>query len=320
MQISSILSKMLGLLFVSQLYAMPVYQTEQEKASVFAASIYHNELQHSVLSMPEKLEKISRLFLGRPYLLGALGEGRSGQYDQYPLYRFDKFDCLTFVETVLALSLAHDVHSFQSMMQHIRYQDGQISFLKRNHFTDLDWNTSNQRQGYLKDMTLSIKNGARQPVAKIAHAKIDKPNWYRHMSVSHIRLEHDSVKKQHRQLSRLKAEGEQLPIQEASIPYIPLTAIFDEKLHVNQAILKQIPDGSIVEIVRPDWDLRSAIGTALNVSHLGFAFWRNGTLFFRNASTLKGFVVDQPLIPYLREALKSPTIKGINVQVVRFSN
>ena len=301
----------------SQLKAEPVYQEEQQKATAFVQSIYHNQADNKALSMPERLEKMSGLFLGKPYLLGALGEGVSGRYDQYPLYRVDAFDCLTFVETVLALSLADNTDSFKQMMNKIRYQDGYVSFLMRNHFTDLDWNKHNQHNGYLKDVTVSIYNQHHhQSIAKIARAVINKPAWYQHFSSSRIRLAKPLSDQQTKRLIELKKRGQSLSIQAASISYIPLTAIFDDSGKVNTALLKQIPNGAIIEIVRPNWDLREAIGTALNVSHLGFAFWRDGILMFRNASSLKGHVVDQPLVDYLRDVLHSPPIKGINIQVV----
>ncbi len=317
MRLNRALCIVLFISLTSQLKAEPVYQEEQQKATVFVQSIYHNQTDNKALSMPERLEKMSALFLGKPYLLGALGEGASGRYDQYPLYRVDAFDCLTFVETVLALSLADNPDSFKQMMNKIRYQDGHVSFLMRNHFTDLDWNKHNQRNGFLKDVTLSIHNQHQQPIAKIASAVINKPAWYQHFSSSRIRLAKPLFDEQTKRLNELKRRGQSLLIQKVSIPYIPLTALFDASGKVNTAILQQIPNGAIVEIVRPNWDLREAIGTALNVSHLGFAFWRDDILMFRNASTLKGHVVDQPLVDYLRDALQSPTIKGINLQMVQ---
>lgn len=302
--------------FASQLKAAPVYQEEQQKATAFIQSIYHNQADNKALSMPERLDKMSGLFLGKPYLLGALGEGASGRYDQYPLYRVDAFDCLTFVETVLALSMADDLNSFKKMMNKIRYQDGHISFLMRNHFTDLDWNQHNHDNGLIKDVTLNIHNQHQEPIALVAKAVINKPAWYQHFSTSRIRLAKPFTDEQTRRLNELKKRGQALKIHTATIPYIPLTAIFDASGKADAAILQQIPNGAIIEIIRPNWDLRDAIGTSLNVSHLGFAFWKDGILVFRNASTLKGHVVDQPLVDYLRGALQSPTIKGINIQVV----
>jgi len=80
-----------------------------------------------------------------------------------------------------------------------------------------------------------------------------------------------------------------------------------------ERIQKQIPDGSIIEIVRPNWDLTKEIGTHLHISHLGFAFRTHQGLVFRNASSTLHKVADVPLDQYLQEASKNPTIKGIMV-------
>src|SRR5690606_32543867 len=56
------------------------------------------------MSLPERVDKLSSIFLGSDYVGDPLGEGESGVYDRDPLYRFDAFDCTTYVETVLALS------------------------------------------------------------------------------------------------------------------------------------------------------------------------------------------------------------------------
>ncbi len=255
---------------------------EEQKADRFIQSLYSHE-HNKTLSMPMRLATVSHLFLNKPYYLGPLGEGLSGQYDQYPLYRVDAFDCLTFVETVLALSEADNLNSFKQNMKSIRYQNGRVSFVTRNHFTDLDWNRNNQRQGILKDITMTFHNEHQQPVAKIARTDINKPGWYQHFSDNKIRLVVSSPVEQHKRLHALKNQGQRLLSQLSTIRYVPLTALFDSTGKPSNYLFQQIPDG---------------------------------VLMFRNASTIKGRVVDQPLIDYLRDARQSPTIKGINVQIV----
>ncbi len=155
------------------------------------------------------------------------------------------------------------------------------------------------------------------PVFKLAKALIDKPAWYQHFKLSTIRLKTKDKSHKLKQLDALKSKGLQLKPVTAVIPYLPLTALFDPKGQANMALFRQIPHGAIIEIIRPNWDLRPEIGTCLNVSHLGFAFWKRGILIFRNASSLSHRVDETPLIEYLYNARVSPTIKGINVQVLR---
>lgn len=263
-----------------------------------------------------RIDFFSGLFLGRPYLLNALGEGNAGFFDQAPLYRTDAFDCETYVDTVLALALANDSETFKRYIRQVRYRNGHVSFIDRNHFTCLDWNKNNQTQGFVHDITASIKSKNGKNVAVFAQALIDKPSWYQHFSIQKIRITPDDMNEKAKRLSLLKKKGRQLPKSISTIPYIPLSSLFDKHGHTNMALFNQIPNASIIEIIRPNWDLSKEIGTHLNVSHLGFAIWKNGKLLFRETSSKDGRALDIALVDYLRETLQSPTIEGINIQMV----
>ena len=237
-----------------------------------------------------RIEAISSRFLGHPYVLGPLGEG-PGAYDKDPLYRFDVFDCTTFVETVMALSLAKDFKDFERLMNLIRYKDGVVSFVARNHFTDADWIPNNASAGFLRDITQTVagKNGA-----KVATAVIDKAAWYRKMKFDDV--------------------GQNIKPETVSIPYVALDSIFPESGGVDQDLLDRIPSGAVVNVVRPNWDLAKAIGTRMNVSHQIFMIRKNGRLLVRQATSAgQKKVVDMDVIEFLRPLLQSPTIKGINV-------
>ena len=301
--------------FSLQAMAVPGYH-EQQDADKLIIQLYHSLNNKPTLDMPTRIVTISTQFLGKPYLLGALGEGIQGDYDQMPLYRADAFDCETYVDTVLALALANDLNQFQQCINQVRYHDGHVSFIERNHFTGLDWNKNNQYQGFGKDITTTFLDKHQKPVVQLAHALIDKPSWYHHMSTAAIRLHTAESIDKAKRLASLKQEGNQLPRVISTVPYIPLTALFDNTGKANVYLFNQLPHAAIIEIIRPNWDLSHEIGTHLNVSHLGFVVWDKHTLLYRSASSAHGGVVDVPLIAYLRETLKSPTIKGINVQIV----
>lgn len=289
---------------------------KQLEANKIIEQLYHNFNREQPLSIPERLDRLSSAFLNKPYLLTALGEGENNRFDQFPLYRTDAFDCETYVTTMLALTLANTIPCFKQILRKIRYQHGVISFTTRNHFTDLDWNLNNQRQGYIQDITETFIDENNKPVALQAIALIDKPSWYQHVTSKIIRLNHTNKKIQTQRLIELKNKGEKLAKTYSSLPYIPLTILFDQQGHANKNLLAQIPHGAIIEVIRPNWDLQKQIGTHLNVSHIGFAFWKNGTLFFRNATSEYGKVIDIDFIDYFRKTQASPTIKGINIQII----
>lgn len=301
------------LLFLS---AFPLLASSNQAFDLRVQQLYHSLKTNSKTSMASRLDTISARFLNKPYLLGALGEGSNARFDQTPLYRLDAFDCETFVTSMLALAFATDAASYKKCLQKLRYKNGRVNYVNRNHFTSLDWNGNNQAQGFVKDITNTFKDAKNKPVALMARAMIDKPSWYRHKTSASIKLTQPNAQKTKQRLQEMQALANTQSLQEASIPYIPLTALFDTEGNPRLNLFSQIPDAAIIEIVRPNWDLTKQIGTHLNVSHIGFAFWKNGVLIFREATSDTYKVIDIPLIDYLRKTMSSPTIKGINVQVI----
>ena len=281
------------------------------------SKLYHSLSRKPTHSIEERLNKISEQFLQVPYELNPLGEGESSHYDAYPKYRTDAFDCETYIDTVLAISFSSDLNEFKQCIDKVRYRSGHVSFITRNHFMSLDWLPNNQQQGFITDITTRVVDEMKNPVAQQATALINKPNWYQHLSESRIRIKNLSKEEQLRRLNELKKEGAQLAkAQTAMIPYIPLTSLFNEAGEPNHFLFNQIPNGTMMSIVRPNWDLTETIGTHLNVSHVGFLFWKNKVLMFRQASSVEHKVVNTPLIEYLKNTLTSPTIKGINIQSI----
>ncbi len=101
--------------------------------------------------LAERIDAISQAFLGRPYLLDPLGEGSGPDPD--PLFRYDAFDCLTYVEEVLALALARDPLDVDAVRLALRYGDAEPRYEHRRHFMELQWIPGNVASGRLRDTT-----------------------------------------------------------------------------------------------------------------------------------------------------------------------
>ncbi len=89
------------------------------------------------LKYAEKISFLCEHFLGRPYIPSPIDDEKD------KLLRLDGFDCVTFVETVLAFSLADSNEDVIERLRTIRYSK-QISFATRRHFTSIDWYPGNQ--------------------------------------------------------------------------------------------------------------------------------------------------------------------------------
>ncbi len=86
----------------------------------------------------ERLRFWGRFFLDYPYIDSPLGEG-----DITPRIRTDGFDCMTYVETCLALALSDSADSILGNLDRIRYRNGIVDFEHRNHFVSIDWLPNN---------------------------------------------------------------------------------------------------------------------------------------------------------------------------------
>lgn len=103
---------------------------------------------------------ISAEYIGIQYIADPLGENMPPDTD--PLIRTDAFDCVTFVETVLADA---DVEKLTK----IRYRDGVVDFLHRNHFIESDWLTNNS------DLVENVS--MQYAPTLVRRVVIDKQNW-----------------------------------------------------------------------------------------------------------------------------------------------
>ena len=265
--------------------------------------------------LDERIAKLSGVLLGIPYQANGLGEGASGEFDQDPLVRFDVFDCTTFVETVLAGAFSHSNDAFLHHLNHLRYQNGQVSFVTRNHFPSADWIPNNQ--AYLSDITDQVA----QDSLAYAHTVIDKKAWYQHIDEKSLNCELLDEAQCQALIQKLRQLGQDIPPQPVVTPYVPISALYlgltieheAQWTGLNEALLARIPSGSVISVVRPDWALKKWIGTNMNVSHQGLAIRKNGRLFLRHASQETGRVVDVDFTEYFSAYLAWSSIKGFNV-------
>ncbi len=245
-----------------------------------AASL--KEIQERDRSLSARVEAVSARFLGTPYKLGPLGEGPSGEFDRDPLTRFDKVDCTTFVEEVMALALDPDLGQAKRTLRKIRYRNGNVSYETRNHFTSADWVPNNVAAGYLVDITRDVA-GAK---TRIAGKEISKRAWYAGKTLDDLKGWRPSDQAERRsRLERLRALGRSMPDQRAELPYVPVADI--------PRMLQNIPSGVVANLVREDRPDKPVL-----VSHQVLLIRRGRTLYVRHARYQRA-VEDRPLVEYL---------------------
>lgn len=264
---------------------------------------------------PPSLEQAARLFLDRPYLFEALGEGPMGIYSQEPLYRNDQFDCVTYIDTVLALAQSKDFAHFKKNILLLRYQDGVVDYTHRTDwFTDLEWLPNARKLGWIQDVTSTIVNNQQQAIAEIAKTIIDKPNWYYARDLLDLHL-FSTISEENAatRLAELQAKSSAFQSHPSTLSYIPKAALTDP------FIINQLPTSSIIALVRPNWAIRDnfknrqrGYGSNLNVSHMGILLKTFEGLTLFHASSIQHKVVKISLTEYLTSV--SDEVKGVHIE------
>ena len=234
---------------------MPAAFAEPTEQAVAAAVA-----QARGLDLPTRLRVVTEPFLGAPYRLSPLGEGRGVDAD--PLLRFDAFDCTTFVETAMALALADDLDHARRVLDVVRYRDGKIDFLARRHFPEAEWIPELIRLGYLEDITRAV--GGQQ--VKVEEKRLDARTWHR---------------ARHQGMPALP--DERIPAGTFRLDVWPLADA--------RAGAGKIPPGTILHLVRVDYP-----SVPVRVSHQGIVVEKGGQRFLRHAADrMYHAVVDEPL-------------------------
>ena len=258
-----------------------------------------NKIHKRTSDPGRRVEAVSELFLGTPYKLGPLGEGPDGEFDRYPLMRFDAFDCTTLVEEVMALALERELPAASAALQKIRYREGRVGFATRNHFPELDWIAQNVWAGYLRDVTQQVAGDRTVQIAKV----ISKRDWYAHLSTASIEGRFTPEEKAKR-LPRLHALGLAFEDQRAMLAVVPMEAF--------PQALERIPSGTIANLVRADLPDKPVL-----ISHQVLLIKKGELWFVRHAASGKT-VEDAPALEYFYRYFnaKWPLI-GLNLNVLR---
>ena len=206
------------------------------------------------------LEHTAHFFLGTPYVANTLDKNNEEQL----VVNLHELDCVTYVENVLALSLAANSNdfsfdNFKAQLQAIRYRNGELSdYASRLHYTS-DWIFDNEKSGLLENISqqlLGVKE-TRELNFMSSHRKAYK------------QLVHDDA-----MLHKIERVERDIN-NRGGFYYLPKGAIYGKAT--------EIPHMAVVAIV--------TTVDGLDTSHVGFAYQKDGELQFIHASSAKNEVV-----------------------------
>jgi len=202
---------------LASLHDTPLYEFNEREVDA-----YLQWLSTQPLTPGERVVHLARKNIGQPYRLFLLGEHPFELHDPDPLYCLSASDCVTFVEHMHAMALSHDWASFFRTLQRIRYKNGVIGILTRNHFTEADWNVNNA--WLFEDVTVPLAGSRARPM----RVRTDRAKFFSQFGL-----------------------GEDLPVEEIETAYIPKAYLAE--------VSARLRDGDVVEIVR-DGKLGAYVG------------------------------------------------------------
>jgi hypothetical protein len=190
----------------------PLYDITPKELDVYLAWA-----QAEFPDLRSRVMHYARKRVGQPYDMYLLGEFPYEVYDPQPLFQLAKSDCVVFCEHTYAMALSGDWKEFFQTLQKIRYKNGEIGMLTRNHYTEADWNKNNS--WLVEDVTSKL--GA-TTVTKYRE-RIDRETFFGKFGI-----------------------GKGIPVQMLEDDYIPADAVM--------GVLGKLQDGDFVNIARGKGD------------------------------------------------------------------
>ncbi|HBX47198.1 N-acetylmuramoyl-L-alanine amidase-like domain-containing protein [Limibacterium fermenti] len=235
--------------------------TQQDK-KIFASYLaFINNVQS--LSINNILEKTALFFLNTPYT----GQTLELNKEETLTVNLREFDCMTYVETVVALSETAlspnpSFETFTDKLRNIRYRNGNIqNYASRIHYTS-DWMYETERKGVLENISQSL-GGIRET------KKIDFMSSHRQ---AYRQLKDDGT------MWMAIRSIEETMNRRGGFYYLPKETIL--------SAAARIPHMAVIAFT-------TTIG-GLDTTHMGFAFRKDGKLSFIHASSTGGKIMIQP--------------------------
>jgi cell wall-associated NlpC family hydrolase len=115
-----------------------------------------------------RVDSISRQFLGRPYVTNPLIG--SAETPEVFITGIDGirggFDCVTYVETVIARSYARNRKDYAAFLRRIRYESGRVDWKRRNHYMT-NWIRNNSRARLVQQLNFGTVSISKQRVLDV---------------------------------------------------------------------------------------------------------------------------------------------------------
>lgn len=210
----------------------------------------------TILPIDEVLQTVSTKFLGAAYREGLLDQDTTEKL----FVSLTEFDCVLFVETVLALSrnlrsLSPSYENFVEKIQEVRYAEGKLDgYCSRLHYFS-EWIRDNQKRNIVRDLTSELGG---VPLNK----KLDfmSSNWQKYPRLKNNEANHQCILAMEQKM--------ELEMRSQPLRYIPSRKI--------RSIYSLLKAGDIIAVTT---DLKG-----LDATHTGFVYPTANGIGFIHAS------------------------------------
>ena len=205
------------------------------------------------------LQKTAEFFLGNPYVAGTLDKNTKEKL----IVNLREFDCVTYIETVIALADAAKTNEltfddFSERLLKIRYRNAELNgYDSRLHYTS-DWVRNNVENGILKPVILDNLVLETMP--------IDFMSTHR-QAYAALKTDDEMLRKIQSVEDNINSRG--------GFYYLPKERIESDKDSIPHMVMIAFTTSI----------------KGLDTTHTGFAFKKDGKLTFIHASSLKNKVV-----------------------------
>ena len=247
----------------------------------------------------DRLERFAYSFLGRPYAIGACGEGPGSLFDEKPLIRVDVFDCLTYINCVLSMSYAQTPGDITQQIIGVNYLSPNIDYRYRCHFMLTDWIPANTQRGRIKSLDASLGLTPEQAVATI-----DGQAWFAaHSEKKLYLLEEKTPDIIADRLRLLHDFALTLSSCSAALSYFSTSCLLDQY----KQLIEELPRVTLAFIANPDEISEKHYSS---ISHVGLVFKKEGKLFFMHAAENK-CVEEECFFNYISRAHHRVGARGV---------
>ena len=210
----------------------------------------------STLSIDQVLQSVATNFIGATYREGLLDQGETEKL----FVSLTEFDCVLFVETVLAFSrnlLAIDptYENFVGNVQSVRYTDGKLDgYCSRLHYFS-EWIRDNQKRNIVRDLTAELGG---IPLNKTLNFM--SSNWRKYPRLKNSETNYQCILAMEKKM--------ELEMQSEQLRYIPSAKI--------RSIYPSLKAGDIIAVAT---DIKR-----LDTTHTGFVYPTTNGIGFIHAS------------------------------------